>query len=39
VRYLADPDWLEVTVEGGRTRVGLGVRARTLLEEATAAVT
>jgi hypothetical protein len=38
-RYLADNDWLEVTVENGRTRIGLGARARKLLEEATAAVT
>ena len=37
-RYLADNDWLEVTVENVRTRIGLGARARKLLEEATAAV-
>jgi hypothetical protein len=34
-RYLADTDWLAVTVESGRTRIGLGSEARTLLEEAT----
>jgi hypothetical protein len=35
VRYLADNDRLEASVEGGRTRIGLGLRARKLLEEAT----
>jgi hypothetical protein len=35
VRYLADNDRLEASVEAGRTRIGLGLRARKLLEEAT----
>jgi hypothetical protein len=35
-RYLADNDWLRITVEAGKTRIGLGSRARKLLEGASA---
>jgi hypothetical protein len=37
--YLADNDGLEITVDPGETPIGLGTRARRLLEKATAAVT
>jgi hypothetical protein len=37
VRYLADNDWLMITVEGGRTSITFGSRARKLLEDAAAA--